>query len=299
MAFLRLLGTSSQLPDLFLLGEGCGEAGEVHVCHGGDDTEATKVTGLRFSFFPRREYDMELLQEELDKMEMSCLRGESAHEVGGVVAVGHRSEALTHPHLVLGHVCYPRVSPSSARARATSPECPHPSPPGDRSTGRVSPPRPYSFRALVPGAAPGGGRGHSWIRRAGVTRPWWPEDNAELMRGEMLGGMSPSWCCPPKTCSWGASWVSLRVRSFKVGVSSPRWHLWVWDNPLGDGQGWGRDTQGRIWGGRGCPKGWPRHPRGQGTPAQSPFFPNQVTPELVMDVEKRWEPKPCSPRANM
>lgn len=125
MAFLRLLGTSSQLPDLFLLGEGCGEAGEVHICHGGGDTEATKVTGLRFSFFPRRECDMELLQEELDKMEMSCLRGESAHEVGGVVAVGHRSEALTHPHLVLGCVlsqsvpklcqgmCHlPRVSPS-------------------------------------------------------------------------------------------------------------------------------------------------------------------------------------------
>lgn len=124
MAFLRLLGTSSQLPDLFLLGEGCGEAGEVHVCHGGGDTEATKVTGLRFSFFPRRECDMELLQEELDKMEMSCLRGESAHEVGGVVAVGHRSEALTHPHLVLGCACYPRVSPSSARARATSPVSP-------------------------------------------------------------------------------------------------------------------------------------------------------------------------------
>lgn len=124
MAFLRLLGTSSQLPDLFLLGEGCGEAGEVHICHGGGDTEATKVTGLRFSFFPRRECDMELLQEELDKMEMSCLRGESAHEVGGVVAVGHRSEALTHPHLVLGHVCYPRASPSSARARATSPVSP-------------------------------------------------------------------------------------------------------------------------------------------------------------------------------
>lgn len=61
----------------------------------------------------------------------------------------------------------------------------------------------------------------------------------------------------PKTCSWGASWVSLRVRSSKVGVSLPWWHLWVWDNPLGVGQGWGHDTEGGIWGGspEGCPQG--------------------------------------------
>ena len=32
---------------------------------------------LQVSFFPCREHEMELLQEELDRMEISCLQGES------------------------------------------------------------------------------------------------------------------------------------------------------------------------------------------------------------------------------
>lgn len=41
----------------------------------------------------------------------------------------------------------------------------------------------------------------------------------------------------------------------------------------------------------------------QGTPGdkghlQEPPFPNQVTPEPIMDAGKLWEPKSCSPRAN-
>lgn len=34
------------------------------------------------------------------------------------MAVGQGSEAPAHPHPVLGHLCYPRGSPSYARARA-------------------------------------------------------------------------------------------------------------------------------------------------------------------------------------
>lgn len=96
-------------------------------CHHDGDTEAAKTMGLWFSFFPHRECEMELLQEELDRMEMSCLQGESwlgrdggrdDHELGGVVAVGQGSEPPACPHPVLGHVRYPRVSPGYARACA-------------------------------------------------------------------------------------------------------------------------------------------------------------------------------------
>nr|XP_041570037.1 uncharacterized protein LOC115493583 isoform X2 [Taeniopygia guttata] len=70
---------------------------------------------FRLTSTPERECDMELLQEELDRMEMSCLQDE---------------------------------------------------------------------RPFTPGAAPRGGRGHSRIPRAGVTRLRWPEDSTELVWGD-------------------------------------------------------------------------------------------------------------------
>lgn len=69
VACLQLLGTSSQLPAWRRVWGGG--------CHHDGDTETTKVMRLWFSFFPHRECRMELLQEELDRMEMSCLQGES------------------------------------------------------------------------------------------------------------------------------------------------------------------------------------------------------------------------------
>lgn len=71
--------------------------------------------GLWFSSSPCRQCEMKLLQEELDRMEMSCLQGESFqagghgrddHEVGREL----RSEAAVCPHPVLGHVCVSLLS---------------------------------------------------------------------------------------------------------------------------------------------------------------------------------------------
>ncbi|XP_059724141.1 uncharacterized protein LOC132338500 isoform X2 [Haemorhous mexicanus] len=187
----------------------------------------------RLTSTPERECDMELLQEELDRMEMSCLQNERCPQ---------EPSPLEQSQEVAGDIpqVTGQVSPDSDRQRTTPSSC--------------------GVRCWV-------GCPH-----VGVV---------------------------PQNLLLGATWVSLRVRSFRVGVSSPWWHLWVCGNPFGDREGWGHDIQGGIWGGKGCPEGWPRHPRGQGTSAGTPFFPNQVTTELVMYAGKLWEPKPCSPRANM
>lgn len=78
--------------------------------HCSGDTEATKVMGFWFSFFPHRECDMELLQEELDRMEMSCLQGERCPQ--GVRSGGCRTQIQSpdmSPSCAWGHVCYPSV----------------------------------------------------------------------------------------------------------------------------------------------------------------------------------------------
>lgn len=188
------------------------------------------MTGFQFSFFPHRESNMELLQEELDKMEMSCLQG------------GRCGGCRTW-------IQSPDMSPSCA----VIPECPQ------ALTGHVLPP--WSVPILHRRTGALGGYLHV------LAEPSYLEQPQEVARN-IPGHVSPDpsgqkttlsscgvryWVgCPhvgvvPQNLLWGASWVSLRVRSSKVGVSSPWWQLWMWDNPLGD-------RQGGIWDER-CPEG--------------------------------------------
>ncbi|XP_037985922.1 protein brambleberry-like [Motacilla alba alba] len=84
----------------------------------------------RLTSTPERECDMELLQEELDRMEMSCLQNERCPQGGRCGSCRTRIQnPQIHIPILCWDVCHPRVSPSSARARATTPECPH-TPPG-------------------------------------------------------------------------------------------------------------------------------------------------------------------------
>lgn len=77
MACLQLSGTSSQLSALFQPWRRVwgGWRGGCH--RDGGEEGTTKVVELQVSFFPCREHRMELLQEELERMEMSCLEGKS------------------------------------------------------------------------------------------------------------------------------------------------------------------------------------------------------------------------------
>lgn len=80
---------------------------------------------LWVSFFSCRERELKLLQEELDRMDMSCLQGESwlgrgdAHGVGVLkpqhVPILCWGVLVTPecPQAMLGHVHHPTLSPSS------------------------------------------------------------------------------------------------------------------------------------------------------------------------------------------
>lgn len=100
-------------------GGGCGEAGE-EAASWWLLPHPPQGDGAPVSFFPCREHELELLQEELGRMEMSCLQGQTWLGTWNVVQgmweeMSVRSEASAHSHPLLGHVCYPSVSLSSAR----------------------------------------------------------------------------------------------------------------------------------------------------------------------------------------
>ncbi|XP_064495090.1 protein brambleberry-like isoform X2 [Pseudopipra pipra] len=124
----------------------------------------------RLTSTPERECDLELLQEELDRMEMSCVRGD--HAVGDVGIqdtdptpwhVPPSSVIPERPQALPGHVAPFQVSPTSAwstgRCLHVLPEPSYPEQPQDipGSVGWVSP---------VPG-----GRRTTWSSRGATPEP--------------------------------------------------------------------------------------------------------------------------------